>query len=181
MTGPEGAGAPMDVDSLWRASLNDSAMLKELGGTAFSGLRGAQGGIIMFGLLTNLAGLALTTGATLGIGAVFGGKQIMDERRRQVIARRQQARQAVRQFVDDVQFEASKSLRDLGRDLQRRARDHFVGHINATSEELTASIERVRSAANAEEGVRRRELTAAETRIGAARELLSLLPATGRP
>ena len=181
VTGPEGAGAPMDVDSLWRASLNDSAMLKELGGTAFSGLRGAQGGIIMFGLLTNLAGLALTTGATLGIGAVFGGKQIMDERRRQVTARRQQARQAVRQFVDDVQFEASKSLRDLGRDLQRRARDHFVGHINATSEELTASIERVRSAANAEEGVRRRELTSAETRIGAARELLSLLPATGRP
>ena len=181
VTGLQRAAESIDVDSLWRASLTDSPMLKEIGGTAFSGLRGAQGGIIMFGLLTNLAGLALTTGATLGIGAVFGGKQIMDERRRQVTARRQQARQAVRQFVDDVQFEASKSLRDLGRDLQRRARDHFVGHINTTSEELSASIERVRSAANAEEGVRRKQLGSAETRIAATRELLHLLPASRHP
>jgi hypothetical protein len=176
----ESPGA-VDVDALWRGSLSGSPILKELGGSVFSGLRGAQGGIIMFGLLTNLAGIALTTGATLGIGALFGGKQIMDERRRQVTARRQQARQAIRQFVDDVQFEASKSLRDLGRDLQRRARDHFVGHINATSQELSATIERVRAAANAEDGERRRSLGLAEQRIAATNELLRLIPASGQP
>ncbi len=177
--GPARSGATPNMDSLWRAKLTGGAVIQQIGGTAFSGLRGAQGGIIMLGLLTNLAGLALTTGATLGIGALFGGKQIMDERKRQVTARRQQARQAVRQFVDDVQFEASKSLRDLGRDLQRSARDRFVAHINTTSGELNATVERVRGAANAEDGTRRKGLTTAEQRAAAARELLLLLPPGG--
>lgn len=174
--GERPAAPTANIDSLWRAQLTDTAAIKQLGGSAFSGLRGAQGGIIMFGLLTNLAGLALTTGATLGIGAIFGGKQIMDERRRQVITRRQQARQAIRQFVDDVQFEASKSLRDLGRDLQRNARDVFSGHINSTSQELSATVDRVRSAATAEEGTRRTALATSEQRIAAAHELVRLLP-----
>lgn len=165
----------VNVESLWRAKLTESAAVKQLGGTAYSGMRGAQGGIIMIGLVTNLAGLALTTGATLGIGAIFGGKQILDERRRQVTARRQQARTAIRQFADDVQFEASKALRDLGRDLQRSARDRFSAHIAATQAELAATMERVRAAATAEDAVRKRDLAAADQRMAVAHELLRLL------
>jgi hypothetical protein len=167
----------VDVRELWRGRLDGSPAAKAAAAHALTGLRGAQSGIVLLGLASNLAGLALTAGATLGIGAIFGGKQILDERRRQAASRRQQARQAVRQFVDDVQFEASKSFRDLARDLQRRARDHFSAEMTAAAQGLAASAERLRSAASLEESERRRQIAAVESHLAAAREIERLLVA----
>ena len=132
-------------------------------GTLFSGLRGGQGGILTIGMVASLAGITLTTAATAGIGLVFGGKQILDERKRQLQARRQEARTSAKQFIDDVQFETNKQVRDLSRDLQRQLRDGFLELVatrQRTCSESLAAIQatvQTASAARAAKTVRLRE------------------------
>ena len=55
----------------------------------------------------------------LGAGALFGGFQLVEDRKRRVQQRRQSARGQMRQFTDDVQFEMSNELTKMVRDVQR--------------------------------------------------------------
>ncbi|MFN8618258.1 MAG: hypothetical protein U0837_14275 [Dehalococcoidia bacterium] len=130
---------PPSPKPLTRASLLTTV------GMGVSGLRGAQSGLILFGMLSTLAGFAASGGVLVGIAAAFGGKQVVEERKRQVAARRQEARTAIRQLLDDTEFEVGKALRDLARELNRRLRDHFTEQVTArirSSSEAVISLER---------------------------------------
>ena len=103
-------------------------------GSALVGLRGAQSGIIMFGMLGSFlpagaAALMLSNPVTLTIGAVFAGAQLNDAHKRKIAMRRQQARSNVRQFLDDVQFVISSEISDVLRLVQREIRDEFTALI----------------------------------------------------
>ena len=142
-------------------------------GSVFTGLRGGQGGIFTIGMVAGLAGITLTTAATAGIGLVFGGKQILDERRRQLQARRQQARTNAKQFVDDLQFESTKRLRDFSRDLQRQLRDGFLALVAERQRTCAESLAAVQAAVQQGATERAANITALRERV----EQLRLLDA----
>ena len=115
--------------------------------TTITTVRGAQGGIYMFGMLGTFlptaAGVLLASNPVLlGIGAVFGGMGLADDRKRKIAARRQAARSQVRQFLDDVQFEMGNQIGNLIREIQRDLRDEFSDRIG----ELRAHLHRDRAA-----------------------------------
>ena len=100
-------------------------------------MRGGYGGMLMFGMATTLAGLALLNPISIGAGLLFGG----EDRARRAQARccsaaRPRPRQAVRRHIDDVTFQVGKDSRDMLRRIQRQLRDHF----SALAEELSTSI-----------------------------------------
>ena len=64
--------------------------------------------------------------------AVFGGKQVLSERRRQLADRRQQARSFVAGFVEEVRFEADGRLASLLDDVQRQMRARFAERIRSS-------------------------------------------------
>ena len=85
---------------------------------------------MMFGMMGSfLPGAAAVMIASnpvlLGAGALFGGMQIIEDRKRKVAQRRQSARQQVRQFIDDVQFEVTNELSGLIRQAHREIRDEL--------------------------------------------------------
>lgn len=125
--------AMFDVTDLWR----DKALEVQSRGrrkafdTGVTTVRGAQGGVMMFGMLGSFlpgaAGALLATNPVmLGIAAVFGSMGLSDDRKRKVQARRQAARAQVRQFLDDVQFEVGNQISIVVRDVQRDLRDEFT-------------------------------------------------------
>lgn len=118
-----------------------------IAGLGLVGLRGAYGGVLMFSMLGRMIGLAAIIANPLTVGAtiLLSGKAIRDHRARELTARRQQARAAVRQYVDDVTFQVGKDSRDTLRRIQRELRDTF----SARAEELQ------RSTAEALEGATR--------------------------
>ena len=134
-----GAGRlePTAVRSLWTEKGVDPEAHRggpQLG-SALVGLRGAQSGIIMFGMLgrflpTAAAGLMLSNPVTIGIGAVFGGMQLADAHKRKIALRRQQARSNVRQFLDEVQFAIGNEISDALRAVQRAIRDEFTERVS---------------------------------------------------
>jgi hypothetical protein len=123
----------LEVEGMWRSkSLEDTSTSggKKALQTTITGIRGAQGGIFMFGMLGKYlpaAGTAIlaTNPVTLGIGALFGGMGLMDDKKRKVAGRRQAARSQMRQFADDVQFEVGNQISNGVKEIQRGLRDEF--------------------------------------------------------
>lgn len=148
-----GSAAP-DVSRLWRARPIARPSLASGLGLGLSGLRGAQGGLILFGMVAGLSGLAIPAGALLGVAAVFGGKQVIEERGRQLTQRRQQARTAIRQFLDEAEFEVAKALRDLTRELTRQVRDHYAERIAERLRTCAVAVESLDRALGEDEQAR---------------------------
>jgi Dynamin family len=128
--------AGLDVTEMWqgKALEPESSTSKSAFKSTITGLRGAQGGIIMFGMLGTFlpaaAGVLIASNPVLlGVGALFGATGLADDRKRKVAARRQMARSQVRQFLDDVQFEMGNQVGNLVRDIQRDLRDEFSERI----------------------------------------------------
>jgi hypothetical protein len=123
------------------------------------GARGGMGGMMMFGMLSSMVGLALGP-VGLGAGLLMGRKQIKDDQQRQVVARRAQARAVQRKYMDDVTFRTTKDARDNLKLVQRQIREHFTSRAEeqgkATQETLAAvqasaklnEIERTQQLAN---------------------------------
>ena len=66
-------------------------------------------------------------GFSLVLGTGIGKKIIGDEKKRQQTYRQQQAKAAVRRFIDEVAFVMNKETRDVLRAAQRHLRDDFQG------------------------------------------------------
>jgi len=114
--------------------LGEESGAKRAVGSVVPALRGAQSGLMMFGLLGRVlpigaAGLLMSNPVTLVIGAAFAGKQVISTRQRTLAVRRQQARASVRRFLDDIQFETSHELTEAARRIQRVLRDVFTARI----------------------------------------------------
>jgi hypothetical protein len=173
--GLEGSASSVsfDVASLWaggpvfegRTRSNLMASLGLVGG--------ATVGIEMLGMLGTLLGAAVVGPAVLGVAAVFGGKQVLDERRRQLADRRQQARSFLGEFVEEVRFEADGRLASLLDEVQRQMRARFVDRIRElrrTFAESAAALERATEQAAAE---RRQRLGAVGAELAAVDDLRS--------
>ncbi|WP_410650784.1 dynamin family protein [Amycolatopsis sp. cmx-4-54] len=113
----------------------------KIGQKLFTGLRGSYGGVLMFGLVTSLAGLPLINPVSLGAGVAFATKSVRDEGGTRLQRRQALAKAAAQRHVDDVFIRFSKEIKDEVRQVQRRLRDHFAAVSDRLSEELTRQRE----------------------------------------
>jgi hypothetical protein len=175
---------PLDVASFWTDKGIDPNATRHVGqqlGSALTGLRGAQSGIIMFGMVgrflpAGAAALMLSNPVTIGIGAVFAGVQLNDAHKRKIIARRQQARVNVRQFLDEVQFSVSNEMGEVMRDVQRSIRDEFTALMSELARTFNEAAQRAQSVAQQSgEASRARavEVAALLDRVAQARQVLA--------
>ncbi|MGQ0802931.1 MAG: dynamin family protein [Actinomycetota bacterium] len=109
----------------------------------WTGVRGGYVGVIMLSMLGGMIGLALGPLLPVAAGLVLGRKSLRDEKERQLMMRRNQAKNAVRKYMDEVQFQVTKDSRDTLRRVQRQLRDHYT----ARAEELMRSVTETLSAA----------------------------------
>ncbi|KAE8762646.1 dynamin family protein [Georgenia thermotolerans] len=104
------------------------------------GMRGSYGGVLMFGLLTGIAGLSLINPISVGAGVLLGGKVYRDDKENRLKRRQAEAKSIVRRQVDDVTFQVGKQLRDRLRVVQRAIRDHFTEIAEEHHRSLTDSV-----------------------------------------
>lgn len=106
----------------------------------FIGMRGSYGGVLMFGLLTGLAGMSLINPISIGAGILIGAKVYKDEQDARLKRRRAEAKTLVRSHIDDVIFQVGKQLKDRLRLVQRGTRDHFSEIAEEHHRSLGASV-----------------------------------------
>jgi hypothetical protein len=167
--GPSRAdGQRIDVAALWSSKPVTRSAVQTGVGLGFGALRGAQSGVLLLGMLGNLFNLALIGPVLLGGAVLFAGKSMADERKRQLGQRRQEARTAVRQYTDDVQFEVGTRMRELLRELQREIRDDVAARLEELQRTLTES------AASLERGLKQDAATRADRAARVEAELRAL-------
>jgi Dynamin family len=172
--------AGIDVADLWSGRPITRSTVQAGVGMGFGALRGAQSGVLMLGMLGNLFNLAVIGPALLGGAAIFAGKSILDERKRQLSQRRQEARVAVRQYVDDVQFEVGTRIRDLLRELQRELREGVSGRLEELQRTYGESSGRLEAALKEDAAARANRVSEIEPELAAfadlERRLMALVP-----
>jgi len=167
----------IDVERLW--SSEDRQLTSKGSNVLGSGLtilRGGYSGMLMLGMLGQLAGMAALGGVTLGVGALFGVKQFRDERRRHLDRQRQEARAVMRQFLEQVQFELGSRVQRAIQETHRRLRDHFGDRIQMLSTMYASSARQLEEALEADEARRSQLTVEAKARIDELSELAARLP-----
>ena len=115
----------------------------------FIGLRGSYGGVLMFGLLTGIAGMSLINPFSIGAGVLIGGKAYRDEMDTRLKHRQAEAKTLVRAHIDEVIFQVGKQLKDRLRIVQRATRDHYSEIADEHHRSLGNSVLAAQKAASA--------------------------------
>ncbi len=136
-----------------------------VGHKVITGLRGSYGGVLMFGMLTTFAGLAMINPLSVGAGLVLGRKAYKEDLANRMSRIRDDAKMNVRRFVDDVQFVVSKESRDRLKGIQRQLRDHYRGIANQTTRSLNESLQATLTAAKLEENERNTRIRELERQL----------------
>ncbi|MFL6089270.1 MAG: dynamin family protein [Aeromicrobium sp.] len=181
------AGGTFDVTRFWKPKSLD---VEEAGTVSrgfkqgLTGIRGAQSGIMMFGMLGKFlpaaAGTLLASNPVLFVaGTAFGGFQLMEERKRRLTQRRQQAKNQARKFIDNAQFDVSNEIASLVKDFQRNLRDEFSAGFTELQRSYADTINQIKQTQQATDAEKRQRLEqlgalakaldAVDQRLGAAR------------
>lgn len=104
------------------------------------GMRGSYGGILMFGLMTGLAGMALVNPISVGAGLLLGTKAYREDAQQRLKRRRAEARGLVKKYADDVVFYAIKHLRDRLRLVQRTVREYYTDLADELGRSMSESL-----------------------------------------
>jgi hypothetical protein len=112
------------------------------------GMRGSYGGVLMFGLLTGIFGMALINPLSLSAGVLLGRKAYREDKEARLKRRQGEAKALVRRQLDDVTFQVGKQLKDRLRLVQRSIRDHFTELADEHHRSLADSVSAAQKAAN---------------------------------
>ena len=130
---------------------------------AFAALRGGYVGVLMFGLLSTFAGMAMVNPFSLAAGVMLGGKAVSDERKRIILRRQNLAKQSVVSYIDEVIFQLNKDSRDMLRGVQRDLRDHFSAEAEQIARSLKESQQAAERSVKSTKQERQRRLTEIKT------------------
>lgn len=134
------------------------------------GMRGSYGGVLMFGLITGIFGMALINPLSVGAGLLLGRKAYREDKEARLKRRQGEAKALVRRQVDDVTFQVGKQLKDRLRLVQRSIRDHFTGIAEEHHRSLADSVAVAQKAATTytlQKDVRIKDIRAELNRVDA--------------
>ena len=134
------------------------------------GMRGSYGGVLMFGLLTGLFGMALINPLSVGAGLLLGRKAYREDKEARLKRRQTEAKALLRRQLDDVVFQVGKQLKDRLRLVQRSIRDHFTDIAEEHHRSLADSVAAAQKAATTyklEKEMRIRDIKAELKRVDA--------------
>jgi replication fork clamp-binding protein CrfC len=138
---------------------------------AVSGMRGSYGGVLMFGMLGSLAGLGMFNPLSIGAGLLLGRKAYKEDMENRMLRVRNEAKNNVRRFIDDITFVVVKESRDRLQAIHRRLRNHYRNIANQTSRSLNESLQAMLTSARLEENERNQRVAELERHLDILRQV----------
>jgi hypothetical protein len=102
--------------------------------------------VLMVGLVTGLAGLALLNPFSVAAGVLLGRKAYKDDADVRRQRRQSEAKAAVRRHLDEVVFQVGKQLKDRLRLVQRTLRDLITDTVQELSRTLAEALSNAQQA-----------------------------------
>ncbi|MGX5772435.1 dynamin family protein [Microbacterium trichothecenolyticum] len=143
----------------------------------FIGVRGSYGGVLMVGLATGLIGLSLINPLSLLAGVLVGRRAYREDMNSRLSRRRFEAKTLVRRYLDEVQFQVGKQLKDRLRIVQRAARDHFGSIADELHRSLSDAVLAAKQAAGTYAGEQDQRVKELQLRVQQLETLKAKIPA----
>lgn len=143
-----------------------------VGKQGFTLLRGSYMGVLMFSMLGSMAGITLGPIA-IGIGLVMGRKTLKEEKERQLTNRRVQAKNAVRRYGDEINFQVLKDSKDTLRRVQRELRDYYEARAKELQTSTSEALIAAQNAAKNTQAERQQRLAAVQAELERIRAMLT--------
>lgn len=159
-------GAMAAIPSVGEAAFDVEFERSPRGAAGLAALRSSYGGVLMFGMMGQLVGLTLLNPLTAVIGLGLGRRAMKEERKRQLALRRQQTKQAVRRYLDEVSFAVNKESRDALRRVQRELRDEFTERAEQLQRSTREALVAAETAARQTKQQAEARLKAIDTELG---------------
>ncbi len=144
-----------DVGEFWTNDPEFESRTRARLGSGYGLVTGAKAGVELLGLVGTLLGAAIVGPAVLGVAAVYGGKEVLDERRRRLTDRRQQARTFLADLIEEIRFQVDGRLASVIDEMQRQMRARFMDRIVELHRTVAASAAALDRAAKRETAERR--------------------------
>jgi predicted GTPase len=152
-----------------------------MGKQAFVVMKSAYGGILMLTMLSSLAGVGPLAPLSIGIGLVMGRKGLRDEKQRQLLQRRTQAKNAIRRYCDEVSFMMNKDSRDTLRRIQRQLRDYYSARATELNRSSAQALAGASDAAKRTQAGREKRLKDIDAELPRLRQLRQRATALASP
>ncbi|MBC2642746.1 MULTISPECIES: dynamin family protein [unclassified Rhodococcus (in: high G+C Gram-positive bacteria)] len=136
-----------------------------------SSMRGSYGGVLMVGLVTSLAGLALVNPFSIGAGVLLGANTYREDRKARTARRQAEAKVAVSRLMDDVIFQVGKESKQRLREVQRVLRDHFTDLANEMLRSVDDSLRAATDASKMHDDHRATRSAQIRTELDALRQI----------
>lgn len=165
-----GPSIAFDIGEFWQGDPTFEGRTRSRLGTSYGLVTGAKAGVELLGLVGTLLGAAIVGPAVLGVAAVYGGKEVLDERRRRLVDRRQQARTFLGELIEEIRFHVEGRLTTLLDELQRQLRAHFserIAELHRTVGESVRALERAAKQEATERRSRQAQVDAALAEVDA--------------
>lgn len=136
-------------------------------------IRSSYGGISMFGMVSNLAGvgMAMLNPLSIGLGVILGGKAIVDDRDRRLAQARQEAKQAHRKYTEEITLQVGKDSRDTLRRVQRGLRDAFTDVATELQRSVQEALQSAQAAVKADQEERGKTLKHSQAQLKAIQDI----------
>ncbi len=132
------------VDLIGEFAVDSKFLGRKAKGAGLATFQKAYSGMLMFTMLTHLAGLTLLPVFLPVIGLapamLMGRAGLMDDRRRKLEQRRAEAKATVRRFVDDFNMQVGKDSRDAVRHVQRELRSACADRVTELQRSATEAL-----------------------------------------
>ena len=110
-------------------------------------LRGSYGGVLMFGLITTMAGLPLMNVVSISAGLLLGSKSLKEEKDSRLRRRQTEARASVQRYVEHVVFQVNKEAKDAIRGAHRTLHAHFTRITEEAQMDVSRAIQDIKRSA----------------------------------
>jgi hypothetical protein len=144
-----------DIGQFWGDDPSFESRTRSRLGSGYGLVTGAKAGVELLGLVGTLLGAAIVGPAVLGVAAVYGGKEVLDERRRRLTDRRQQARTFLADLIEEIRFQVDGRLTGVIDEMQRQMRARFTDRIVELQRTVAAGAVALERAARQEAAERR--------------------------
>ena len=153
-------------------------------------VRSSYGGISMFGMMSNVAGvgMAMLNPISVGLGLILAGKAVTTERDRRLTQARQEAKQAHRKYTEEITLQVGKDSRDTLRRVQRGLRDSFTEVATEVQRSVSEALQSAQAAVKSDQEERTKTLKESHAQLKAIQDLKAkasalapdLVPAGGK-
>lgn len=167
-----------DVSEFWSGDPSFEGRTRSRIGAGYGLITGAKAGVELLGIVGTLLGAAIVGPAVLGVAAIYGGKEVLDERRRRLADRRQQARTFVGDLVEEIQFQIDGRLASVFDEMQRQMRARFtdrVAELQRTAAATATALERAARREATERRARQAEVDADVDAVAALKDRVAAL------